>query len=132
MGSVPGSGRFPWREKWQPTPVFLPGEYHGLRRLAGYSSEVTKSWTHLNTHTHCLFASQSLVVFLGSKLCIFFLDKLFHVPNIFPISEFTGHVSLTSLPYPFIISHQGAGMFLFIYLWLCWIFIATHELSSFL
>ena len=26
---TPGSGRFPWRRKWQPTPVFLPGESHG-------------------------------------------------------------------------------------------------------
>ena len=25
-GSVPGSGRFPWIRKWQPTPVFLPGK----------------------------------------------------------------------------------------------------------
>ena len=25
LGSIPGSGRFPWRRKWQPTPVFLPG-----------------------------------------------------------------------------------------------------------
>ena len=24
--SIPGSGRFPWRRKWQPTQVFLPGE----------------------------------------------------------------------------------------------------------
>ena len=24
VGSVPGSGRFPWRRAWQPTPVFLP------------------------------------------------------------------------------------------------------------
>ena len=31
MGSLPGSGR------WQPTPVFLPGESHGQRSLAGYS-----------------------------------------------------------------------------------------------
>ena len=23
-GSIPGWGRFPWRRKWQPTPVFLP------------------------------------------------------------------------------------------------------------
>ena len=28
----------PWRRKWQPTPVFLPGEFHGERSLAGYSS----------------------------------------------------------------------------------------------
>ena len=27
----------PWRRKWQPTPVFLPGELRGQRSLAGYS-----------------------------------------------------------------------------------------------
>ena len=26
-----------WRRAWQPTPVFLPGESHGQRRLVGYS-----------------------------------------------------------------------------------------------
>ena len=26
-----------WRRKWQPTPVFLPGEFHGQRSLVGYS-----------------------------------------------------------------------------------------------
>ena len=25
-----------WRRKWQPTQVFLPGEFHGQRSLAGY------------------------------------------------------------------------------------------------
>ena len=27
----------PWRRKWRPTPVFLPGESHGRRTLVGYS-----------------------------------------------------------------------------------------------
>ena len=36
-GSIPGSGRFPWRRKWQPTPVLLPGESHGGRSLVGCS-----------------------------------------------------------------------------------------------
>ena len=36
-GSIPGSGRFPWRRKWQPTPVLLPAESHGWRSLVGYS-----------------------------------------------------------------------------------------------
>ena len=36
-GLIPGSGRFPWRRKWQPTPVFLPGQSHGQRSLVGYS-----------------------------------------------------------------------------------------------
>ena len=26
-----------WKRKWQPTPVFLSGEYHGQGSLAGYS-----------------------------------------------------------------------------------------------
>ena len=26
-----------WRRAWQPTPVFLPGEFHGQRSLADYS-----------------------------------------------------------------------------------------------
>ena len=29
--------KIPWRRKWQPTPVFLPGEFHGQRSLAGCS-----------------------------------------------------------------------------------------------
>ena len=29
--------KIPWRRKWQPTPVFLSGESHGQRSLAGYS-----------------------------------------------------------------------------------------------
>ena len=37
-GSVPGSGRSPGEGNgWLPTPVFLPGELHGQRSLAGYS-----------------------------------------------------------------------------------------------
>ena len=33
----PWVGKFPWRRKWHPTPVFLPGESHGQRSLVGYS-----------------------------------------------------------------------------------------------
>jgi len=29
--------KIPWGREWQPTPVFLPGEFHGLRSLVGYS-----------------------------------------------------------------------------------------------
>ena len=37
--------------KWQPTPVFLPGESHGQRSLVGYSPRVAKSWTWLSNFT---------------------------------------------------------------------------------
>ena len=36
-GSIPGLRRCPWRRKWQSTPVFLPGEFHGKKSLVGYS-----------------------------------------------------------------------------------------------
>ena len=33
----PCVGKIPWRRKWQPTPIFLPGEAHRQRSLLGYS-----------------------------------------------------------------------------------------------
>ena len=36
-GFDPWVRKIPWRRKWQPTPVFLPGESHGQRSLAGCS-----------------------------------------------------------------------------------------------
>ena len=51
------AGKIPWRRKWKPTPVFLPGESHGQRSLAGYSpqdhkeSDMTERLTfHLDYH----------------------------------------------------------------------------------
>ena len=35
--SVSGLRRSPWRRDWPPTPVFLPGEFHGQGSLVGYS-----------------------------------------------------------------------------------------------
>ena len=37
QGFDPSVGKIPWRRKWQPTSVFLPGESHGWKSLAGYS-----------------------------------------------------------------------------------------------
>ena len=36
-GFDPWVGKIPWRRALQPTPVFLPGESHGQRSLAGHS-----------------------------------------------------------------------------------------------
>ena len=58
---IPGWERFPWRRKWQPTPVFLPGDSHGQRSLAGYSPQ------ELSTHTHTwsfLFTSSTAPFFV--------------------------------------------------------------------
>ena len=45
----------PWRRKWQPTPVLLPGKSHGQRSLVGYSLWGRKeSDTTERLHCHCL------------------------------------------------------------------------------
>ena len=36
-GSIPCTRKIHWRRKWQATPVFLCGKFHGQRSLAGYS-----------------------------------------------------------------------------------------------
>ena len=45
-GSIPGLGISPGGGKWQPTPISLPGEFHGQRSLAGDSS-----WGHRESDT---------------------------------------------------------------------------------
>ena len=37
MDSIPGFDKILWRRAWQPTTVFLPGEFQGQRSLVGYS-----------------------------------------------------------------------------------------------
>ena len=38
-GLLSGLGRSPEQGEWQPTPLFLPGEFQGQRSLMGYSPE---------------------------------------------------------------------------------------------
>ena len=47
-GFDPWVKKIPWRRKWQLTPVFLPGEFHGQRNLAGIVHSITKSQTQLS------------------------------------------------------------------------------------
>ena len=64
-GFDPWVGKIPWRRKWQPTPAFLPGAFHGQRSLEGYSPRgfkrvgqdqyvhvCARAHTHTHTHTH--------------------------------------------------------------------------------
>ena len=45
-GFNPWSRKIPWRRKWQPTPIFLPGAFQGQRSLAVYSP-----WGHEESDT---------------------------------------------------------------------------------
>ena len=61
-GLIPGA--ISWRRAQQPTPVFLPGEYHGQRSLAGYSplgSKESDTAEQLHFHFHSAsWASQGV------------------------------------------------------------------------
>ena len=58
----------PWRRKWNPTPLFLPGESHGGRSLVGYSP-----WGHKESDTterlHFTFSSVQFSPQLCPTLC---------------------------------------------------------------
>ena len=55
----PWVGKIPWWRKCLPTPVFLLGEFHGQRSLAGYSPWGSKEWdmsewlAHPYNRTNC-------------------------------------------------------------------------------
>ena len=61
-------GKIPWSRKWQLTPVFSPGKFHGQRSLAGYSpwgpkeSDMTES-----TYTQGYIKPQIQMAILGGR-----------------------------------------------------------------
>ena len=58
-----GPSETPWRRKWQPTPVFLPGEFQGQRSLVGYSP-----WDYEESEmTECLTLSFHFLVGWGES-----------------------------------------------------------------
>ena len=61
-------GRISWRRAWQPTPVFLPGESHGQRSLAGYSpqghkeTDTTEATQHTGVYVSYILICVSLMI----------------------------------------------------------------------
>ena len=51
MGLIPRWDKIPWRKKWQPTPVFWPGESYGQRSLTSYKRGSQKSQMGLSNET---------------------------------------------------------------------------------
>ena len=63
LGSIPGSGRFPWKGAQQSTPVSLPGKFHGQKSLAGYSPHSCKELAMIEATEHtCYTVSTSMPV----------------------------------------------------------------------
>ena len=71
-----------WRRKWQPTPVFLPGKFHGQRNLAGYSPwghKESATTEHISTNNSSLslpyvYAAYHILVTVAVFIIYFYID----------------------------------------------------------
>ena len=94
MYGKPWDRKSPWRMKWQSTPLFLPGEFHGQGSLAGYSP-----WGHKLIDQHFLsyestWGIQTSVQFSSvAQLCPTLCDPMNHsmpgLPVHHKLPEFT-------------------------------------------
>ena len=72
-GLDPWVGKIPCRRAWQPTPVFLPGESHEQRSLAGYSPQgstgldMTEVTQHAPMHKQ---VHENFCFFFGFYFCL--------------------------------------------------------------
>ena len=62
-GFSPWVGKIPWRRKWQPTPVFLPGEFMDRRAWWAIVHGVRDSWTRLSENIFWFGLCNVLVAF---------------------------------------------------------------------
>ena len=84
-GFDPWVGKIPWRRKWQPTPVFLPGESHGLRSLVNYSPQCCKesdTTEQLHFHSHFVRQKQCCLFSAMQNRCLGAAQG-----EIYPVSE---------------------------------------------
>ena len=84
LGSIPGVGKIPWRRAWLPIPVFLPGEFHGQRSLAGCSlwgsQRVRHDWAVMHVVTSLSLLSSSEITWPVPSLFEVIMGKS-HSPN---------------------------------------------------
>ena len=112
-GLDPWIRKIPWRRKWQPNPVLLPGKSHGWRRLIGYSpwghkeSDTTEQ-LHFQFFTFCMYELEQWSCVINScccccsfpKLCQLFATLL-TVACQAPLSmEFSSQKCCSGLPFP--------------------------------
>ena len=74
-GFDPWVGKIPWRRKWLPTPVFLPGESRGLRSLAqkrgSQKSETRLScWAGTHAHTQGFMQQKEVTLDSSNRSCL--------------------------------------------------------------
>ena len=94
-----------WRRKWQPTPIFLPGESQGQRSLVGcclWGRRVRHDWSDLAAAAAALRSQ---------------------------IHSFGKHCDFWPLFWFWPRHGWVFKLLLFIYFWLCWVFIVAYILS---
>ena len=76
-GFDPWVGKIPWKRKWQPNPVCLPGKSHGQRSLVGYKKSDTTE--QLSMHAH-IVAVQCCASFCRTPMWISY--KYTYIPSL--------------------------------------------------
>ena len=75
--------KIPWRRKWLPTLVSLPGEFQGQKSMASYSpsglkqSDLTQQHTHTHTHKSIITSTveTKVTAMLESEILSLFPDS---------------------------------------------------------
>ena len=109
-GCIPGSGRFPWRRKWQSTSVFLPRKSHGQRSLSSVQSLsrvrlFATPWTAAHQASLSNTNSQSLLKLTSIKSMrpsnhLILCRPLLLLPSIFPSIRVFSNESVLCIRWP--------------------------------
>ena len=83
-------GKMPWRRKWQPTPVFLPGESHGQRK----SQTQLGKWAC--THANVIIAIWHIQSAMRKQVISTFSEFLFIYFQLCKVSDVALRLSLVS------------------------------------
>ena len=93
-GFNPWDGKIPWRREWQPTPLFLTGEFRGQKNLVSYivhGSLKELDMNELLTHAFILWISRTWIFLEKSISCSIYMHplQLFATPWTIQSMEFS-------------------------------------------
>ena len=95
----PWVGKILWHRKWQPTPVFLSGKFHGQRSLVGYSPWGSKELDHDQVTGHiqvCIPKNHSVSFFFSIEVQLIY--NVLFISGV-QISDLVIHIYLFQIPF---------------------------------
>ena len=115
-------GKIPWSRKWQPTPKFLPGKFHGQRSLVGYSPwglKESDTTEQLNTHTMRIVYLKGIWIEILWYMPFCSLFGIFSVLSAGKVGHCQGHIqALWALKVRQLVVRGKEGLFRNIKLWI--------------